>query len=149
MTHERPTISGWVPLLLIVLLGTLIFPPLETPAVQRQAADRPNGGTASAPVSIEYFEARPVTPDIELEWFVVSEKDIGGFRLYRRAKGEGVYFLVNGEGLIPRWRFDYLDQQLAANMNYQYILGVVHTDGSEFLSYPVEARTAGKSFTRR
>lgn len=82
---------------------------------------------------------------VELSWMAVSENDIDGFRIYRRKSSQPVYLVINQEGLIGAWRFDYMDGGPEKGQTYLYVLGVVHTDGSEQFSHPVEVTTTARA----
>jgi hypothetical protein len=103
---------------------------------------------ASAPNEVEYFYAHQVTTGIELTWMAVSEYDIDGFRIYRREQNVPHYLLVNDSGMIRSWQHVYLDGSSKRGRTYMYVLGVVHEDGSEHLSYPVEVTTTAKRAQR-
>jgi hypothetical protein len=97
----------------------------------------------ATPVPVEYFDAQSTRPGIKLLWCVFSDKDVDGFRIYRMARNDSYLFVVNRRGLIPAWHQSYLDNELSPSTTYRYVLGVVFSDGSEFLSQPVEATSEG------
>jgi hypothetical protein len=94
-------------------------------------------GVESAPVLIQYFDAQLMSSGVELSWFAVSEKDIEGYRIYRRETDEAFLWLVNEDGLLAPWQVTFMDGSIARDVSYEYVLGVVHADQSEFLSYVV------------
>lgn len=98
--------------------------------------ERPN---ETAPVVIEYFHAYSATAAIRLAWGVFSEKDVAGFRIYRMSRSDASYVVVSGNGLIPAWHQEYSDREVTPSTLYRYVLGVVFSDGSEFISQAVEA----------
>jgi hypothetical protein len=93
--------------------------------------------------------ANAVASDVELTWAAFSDKDIDGFRIYRREQNESYFLLINTQGLIPAWHQDYTDGELPSASIYQYVLGVVTSDGDEALSQPVEVTTSAKSFASK
>jgi hypothetical protein len=146
MNHEATPKSRWVAALSIAVLCFLLFPAGDLPLDVRSARTHfLSEASASAPSELEYFYAREVTTGVELSWMAVSEKDIEGFKLYRRERGVPIYLLVNNEGLIHRWRYDFVDGDPKKGHTYLYVLGVVHGDGSEQISRPVEITMSSRS----
>ena len=95
----------------------------------------------SAPSGIEYFDGYSQRVGIKLLWSVFSEKDVEGFQLYRMAADDSYVTVVNKRGLIPAWHQNFLDDDLTPATSYRYLLGVVFSDGTEFLSQPVDVRS--------
>ncbi len=145
---------SWAALFLIVLSCVLLVLPKSPLSSPRSTVDPLRKAilptsratyTQTAPLVVEYFDAHPAGSDIELLWRVFSDRDVEGFRLYRVSETDTHLFVVNKRGLIPAWQQLFLDKELPAETTYQYLLGVVFSDGSEFISYPVQATTASKS----
>ena len=95
----------------------------------------------TAPSAIEYFDGYSQRVGIKLLWSVISEKDVEGFQLYRMAAADAYITVVNKRGLIPAWHQNFLDDDLTPATSYRYLLGVVFSDGTEFLSQPVDVRS--------
>lgn len=95
----------------------------------------------SAPDPVEYFNAYAASSSVDLDWHVVSERNVDGFRIYRQGDSTA-YVLINRDGLIPVWQDQYNDAHVKSNRDFSYVLGVVLSDGSEFLSQPVQVHTA-------
>lgn len=128
-----------------VALGLALQPGVDVPqkAAQSVGATPASGSAvASAPADVEFFRAHEITAGVELSWMAASEKDIDGFKVYRREPSIPLYLLLNNEGLINPWRFDYIDGSPQRGHTYLYVLGVVHSDGSEQLSQPAEITTS-------
>jgi hypothetical protein len=98
--------------------------------------------TASAPSDVEFLLAREVTSGVELTWMVVPENDVEGFKLYRRESDEPIYILLNDDGLIHSYLYEFVDGSSKGGTAYLYVLGVVYKDGSEQMSMPAEVTTS-------
>jgi hypothetical protein len=107
----------------------------------------PREANQTAPVVVESFDAHSTRAGIKLLWRVFSDRDVEGFRIYRIAKNDSYLFVVNSRGLIPAWQQSFLDSEVTPATTYQYLLGVVFSDGSEFISHPVEVTTPARSST--
>lgn len=136
----------WVPLFLVVLSGFLFtMPGNGTASRNARVQDRfgnsdfegPQPGVESAAVLIQYFDAQLMSGGVELSWFAVSEKDVEGYRIYRRDTDEAFFWLVNEDGLLAPWQATFMDGSITRDISYEYVLGVVHADQSEFLSHVV------------
>lgn len=156
MVRNRRHTYLWVPLFLMALSGSLAISVSESIASQHGNAmslfDKIDLLVAKTsenrPRVIEYFDARPGEVRVQLSWIAFSD-DMDGFRIYRRNEGEPFFTLVNRDGLIPAWLQNYLDLELQPSTRYEYLLGVVLSDGSELLSQPIEATTTSKAFAAR
>ena len=149
MNRKHISIPVWVSVFLLVPAFLFAFPgdsrvsqpahdqPLDTDNVESAFADP----IASAPHIVQYFEAYSVTSGVELAWSAISERDIRGFSIYRRDPDSYQFLLVNQNGLIGPWQKAYMDGSVQPKATYQYVLSVVHTDGSEVLSHPAEVTT--------
>jgi hypothetical protein len=154
MMRRYDCIPPYVFLYLIVLCGFLAHAPRNARALQNDAhrpgapeAERGHGISTrgSHPPLIQFFIAYPASSEVELSWVAFSDEDLEGFRIYRRKQSESYFLMINTEGLIPAWLQDYSDRDLPSATTYQYILGVVTSDGDEVFSQPVEVTTASKT----
>jgi hypothetical protein len=130
----------------IVAIGISLHPGT---AIQQKAhrlvVSSAQAAVASEPADVEFFNAHEVMAGVELTWMATSEKDIDGFRIYRRKSSQPFYLMVNTDGLISAWRFEYVDGGPERGQKYLYVLGVVHADGSEQFSQPVEVTTTANA----
>ena len=151
MSTISTRMSRWTPSFLVVLCGALMLLPSYSSGSKSsvksasEAAGTQSSTNASGPVFIIHFDGHGATAGIELSWSVFSEKDMLGFTLYRADRDGSNFTLVNEEGLIPRWRWMYVDGDLEPSMTYRYVLCVVHQDGSEFLSHPIEVTSSRRA----
>lgn len=115
------------------------------------AARRGHPQPASAPTPVQYFDARALNGAVELTWIAFSDKDVAGFRVYRKQEGDCCFFIITRNGLIPEWQQNYTDADVQPDTTYEYLLGVVLTDGSEYLSREVSVTTPadGQTLARR
>ncbi|UCH84374.1 MAG: Ig-like domain-containing protein, partial [Candidatus Latescibacterota bacterium] len=97
--------------------------------------------TPPVPVFVNRFDAVPAENGIELTWAVTADEDIRGFKIYRRDEGGNAGNLRDVSGLIARDESIYVDRDTQAGREYEYVLGVVLTNGEEALSRPVSATT--------
>ncbi len=151
MNRKHISISVWVSVLL--LAPAFLFALPGDSRVSQPAHDQPLAvddvedatafaePIASAPHIVQYFEAYSVTSGVALAWSAISERDIRGFSIYRRDPDSYEFLLVNQNGLIGPWQKAYTDGGVQPKATYQYVLSVVHTDGSEVLSHPAEVTT--------
>lgn len=150
--------SKRVQLFLILLFCSLFALPIVTSSAPNAALNmlRDNAhwvqqarDNRSAPPVIQHFDARLVTPNIELSWVAFSEHDVDGFRIYRMRHDQSFVAIVNNDGLIPPWHQAYTDTDLTPSATYRYVLAVVLRNGSEVLSNPVDVSTSSGSAPAR
>lgn len=151
MTKQRLRKSLGIAVWTIITVGFSLLPIVPDSLVSPDHAGTllgavgPQPATASAPNEVEFLRAHEVVSGVELMWMVVSEKDVDGFKIYRRERGRPIFVMVNNDGMIRAWRYRYVDGSPERETTYEYVLGVVHEDGSEQISLPVEITTSGKA----
>jgi hypothetical protein len=101
----------------------------------------PRPARAAETVFFQYFEGHSGVSGVNLNWAVYTEKDVEGFRVYRRSDKDCCYSVVNDEGMIAAWRSSYNDDKAQNGRIYQYALSVVLSKDVEVLSTPIEVRT--------
>lgn len=89
------------------------------------------------PTAIHAFDAQAAGGVVTLEWEVVSDDVIAGYRLYRRTEGAELRPVNTGALLRPD-AHEYIDTGVAPGKRYEYTLAVVLEDGSEVTSHMVE-----------
>ena len=89
------------------------------------------------PTAVQAFDAQVIGGRVELQWQVVSDDVVKGYRLYRNAPG-GNAQVVNTFGLIPPEISEYTDTGVEPGNRYEYTLAVVLVDGSEITSQAID-----------
>lgn len=108
-----------------------------------------SSGDYALPVTLLSFSASGGEHAITLNWATASEIDLVGFNLYRSNDPGGVFMRIN-PGLIPSRgtgpelnEYQYVDDDVAAEILYYYKLSSVELDGSEeFVGSTVTGNTS-------
>ena len=95
-----------------------------------------NNGSGHVGVLIQAFAARRSGAFVELEWSVLSDESIEGYRLHRAEEASGERVLLNGD-LIPATERAYIDRTTHPGRTYLYTLGAVTSGGEEVSSAAV------------
>jgi hypothetical protein len=92
---------------------------------------------AEPPVAtlVSSFDARADGTDVELSWKLVSDDDVRGIMIYRRAE-DGASVLMSPKALLAPDERAYRDVRLSPGTTYEYRLGVRLGDGTEIPSAP-------------
>jgi type IV secretory pathway protease TraF len=90
-------------------------------------------------VLISEFDARVMTDGVHLRWRVSADEAVQGYRVYRRADGQGEMALHGG--LLPAGENGYVDRGTGHGSSYTYTLAAVGEDGEETRSQPVSVTT--------
>jgi hypothetical protein len=98
-------------------------------------------GDAVVSNCISSFNAVLVESGVKLQWETKSSADIEGYRIYRKNDGDSQHALLNDSALIPSGENTYVDRTVKSGVVYQYTLGVLMADGSEFMSDEVAVKT--------
>lgn len=103
--------------------------------------------SASLPLTLNDFKARPVDKAIQLDWLTTFEVDVDKYIIQRRA-GLAPEFkdLVQQAACgncLDENRYSYLDQAIEPGVNYTYRLKMMDIDGSYEYSEMVTAKLAG------
>jgi hypothetical protein len=91
------------------------------------------------PVLVRSFTASALRSSIELEWDILIDDGVMGFKIYRSIEGGRIKELVN-DILIPIDARKYMDSEITSGRIYEYILGIVLNDGSERVSQTVTVK---------
>jgi hypothetical protein len=92
------------------------------------------------PVLLQGFTARPSEDRVDLEWRMVADEPVTGFRIFKKQPGDDAFVLLNNSGLIPVGAQNYIDNDVRSGEMYRYQLAAVTPEGYEFRSQMVEAR---------
>ncbi|UCH85652.1 MAG: hypothetical protein JSW50_08200 [Candidatus Latescibacterota bacterium] len=90
------------------------------------------------PVLISGFDAIAVDGGVALNWSIVADDELRGFRIYRQTGGQERLDVLNGSGLLRPDARSFTDKSARAGETYSYTLGVVLADNSELLSPSAE-----------
>jgi len=93
------------------------------------------------PVFITSFDAVWRQSGVDLLWEIVSDEEVSGFRIYRKAVGGSASEEAALGGLIPPDARAYTDQSVSGGKSYEYTLVVVLADHSEVRSQTMTVRT--------
>ncbi len=96
-------------------------------------------------VLITRFDARPDEDGVRLQWQILADEAVRGFRVYRSAAGEVQRVLTD----LPADATSFVDTDAQPGIAYTYVLAAVKEDGQEVRSIPVVAGIAPLSFDLR
>ena len=96
-------------------------------------------GMTQVPVFITGFNAIANDDGIAMDWSLVSDEPMRGFRILRREIGTGAELYLGGGQLIDIAARSYVDADVRGGTTYEYSLIIVMPDGSEIRSQPSRA----------
>ncbi|NIT37429.1 MAG: T9SS type A sorting domain-containing protein [candidate division Zixibacteria bacterium] len=109
-------------------------------------------GFSELPVNVTSFRAEGVEGGVALRWEVANERGLAGFNLYRRpvAPGPAVpdYLKLNRTLIAGRSPYNYVDRELEAGRDYEYLLEGVDLNGGTATFGPVRGRAPGKALAK-
>jgi carboxypeptidase T len=109
-------------------------------------------GFSELPVNVTSLRAEAVAGGIALRWEVANEHGLAGFNLYRRpvAPGPAVpdYLKLNRTLIAGRSPYNYVDRELEAGRDYEYLLEGVDLEGATATFGPVRGRAPAKALVK-
>jgi carboxypeptidase T len=106
-------------------------------------------GFTELPVNVTSFRAEAASGRVALRWEVDDERDVAGFNLYRRPAAEGSatvdYAKLNKNLIAGRSPYNYVDRDVEAGRDYEYLLEGVDLKGGTATFGPVKGRPSGKA----
>jgi hypothetical protein len=101
---------------------------------------------AIVPVLVQAFTADARDDGIRLQWRVLADEEVAGYRIYRKPSQRAEFTAINHGRLLPAHTDSYTDGDVRPGTTYLYRLAAVSPDGTETVSRSIEARVPEQGY---
>jgi len=104
-------------------------------------------GCAETPTLISVFRAENSSGGVRLDWDIISDDMLAGFRIVRADALDGSPEMFPETGFLPPTTRSYVDESVEPGNEYTYALIVVRQEGDDVRSVPVSVSTPIAAFS--